>query len=93
MAKHRWSNAEALKCFGNSDPAIRRKILVKIFAGPVLEDRLVSFVSIFTKRRGEFKFALSVHTAICADEANLKLSLSTRGRPRSTKSGRLQHLS
>ena len=46
---------------------------MKIFAGAVWEDRLVSFVAIFTKRRGEFEFALSIHTAIGVDKANLKL--------------------
>ena len=46
---------------------------MKIFAGPIWEGRLVEFVATFTKRRGEFEFALSIHTAVGVDEANLRL--------------------
>ena len=52
---------------------IRKKILVKIFAGPVWEGRLLEFVEIFTNRRKEFGLALTIHTAIGVDEANIKL--------------------
>jgi hypothetical protein len=47
---------------------------VKIFAGPIWEGRLVEFVATFTKRRNEFEFALTIHTAVGVDEANLKLN-------------------
>ena len=47
----------------------RKKILVKIFAGPMWEGRLLEFVEIFTNRRKEFEFALTIHTA----DANIKL--------------------
>jgi len=60
-------------CFIRADPAIRKKILVKIFAGPIWEGRLVEFVATFTKRRNEFEFSLTIHTAVGVDEANLKL--------------------
>jgi len=33
----------------------------------------VEFVATFTKRRNEFEFALTIHTAVGVDEANLKL--------------------
>lgn len=46
---------------------------MKIFAGPVWEGRLLEFVDIFTKRREEFEFALTIHTTIGVDTANLKL--------------------
>lgn len=46
---------------------------MKIFAGPIWEGRLVEFVATFTKRRNEFEFALTIHTAVGVDEANLKL--------------------
>jgi hypothetical protein len=46
---------------------------VKIFAGPIWEGRLVTFVTTFTKRRNEFEFALTIHTAVGVDEANIKL--------------------
>jgi hypothetical protein len=34
----------------------------------------VKFVGIFDKRRGEFEFALSIHTALGVDAANRALS-------------------
>ena len=60
-------------CSIHTDPPVRKKILVKIFAGPIWEGRLVEFVATFTKRRNEFEFALSIHTAVGVDEANLRL--------------------
>ena len=60
-------------CFTHTYHLIRKKILVKIFAGPIWEGRLVEFVAIFTKRRNEFEFALTIHTTVGVDEANLKL--------------------
>jgi len=51
----------------------RKKILVKIFSGPIWESRLLEFVEIFTKRRKEFGLALTIHTAVGVDEANIKL--------------------
>ena len=51
----------------------RKKILVKIFAGPIWEERLLEFVKIFTNRRKEFGLALTIHTAVGVDEANTKL--------------------
>jgi len=48
-------------------------MLVKIFAGPIWEGRLLEFVETFTNRRKEFEFALTIHTAVGVDEANVKL--------------------
>ena len=56
-------------------PGVRKKILVKIFAGPVWEGRLLEFVGVFTKRRKEFEFTLTIHTTIGVDVANLKLDI------------------
>lgn len=36
--------------------------------------KLSGFVATFTKRRGEFEFALSIHTALGVDAANRALS-------------------
>jgi hypothetical protein len=52
---------------------VRKKLLVKIFAGPIWEKRLVEFVGVFTKRRDEFKFALSVHASTGVDAVKLEL--------------------
>ena len=54
---------------------VRKKLLVKIFAGPVWEGKLLEFVGIFTKRREAFEFTLTIHTTIGVDEANLKLDV------------------
>ncbi|KAF9781672.1 hypothetical protein BJ322DRAFT_1161455 [Thelephora terrestris] len=61
------------KCAEVCDTYISRKILIKIFAGPIWEGRLVEFVDVFTKRRGEFEFAMALHTTAGVDAANLKL--------------------
>lgn len=62
-----------------ADYPIRKKILVKVFAGPIWEDKLVEFVATFMKKRNQFEFALSIHTAIGVDEANLKLPTVDKG--------------
>jgi len=47
-------------------------MLVKIFAGPVWEGRLLEFVKIFAERREDFRLALAIHTATGVDAVNLK---------------------
>ena len=54
---------------------IRKKLIVKIFAGPVWEERLLKFVGLFTKRRKEFGLALTLHTVAAVDSVVLKLSV------------------
>jgi len=34
----------------------------------------LEFVEVFTNRRKEFEFALTIHTAVGVDEANIKLN-------------------
>lgn len=41
--------------------------------GPIWEGRLVKFCGLFTQRRSEFEFALSIHTALGVDAANKTL--------------------
>jgi len=48
---------------------------VKIFAGPIWEGRLLEFVGVFADRRKEFEFAMTIHTAVGVDEANIKLDI------------------
>lgn len=43
---------------------------MKILKGPVWEQKLINFVGAFTKRRTEFEFALSIHTAVGVDMVN-----------------------
>jgi hypothetical protein len=41
--------------------------------GPIWEGRLVKFCGLFTQRRGEFEFALNIHTVLGVDAANKTL--------------------
>lgn len=61
------------KCANTCDTYVKKKLLVKIFAGSRWENKLLEFVDVFTKRRGEFEFALTIHTTIGVDVANQKL--------------------
>jgi hypothetical protein len=49
--------------------------LAKVFLGPVWDDRLLSWVTVFSKRRKDFQFELSVHTSQGVDKANVKLDV------------------
>ena len=59
--------------FFRADHPLRKKILVQVLASPVWEGRLVEFVATFANRRNEFESALSIHTAVGVDEANIEL--------------------
>ena len=54
---------------------IRKKLLVKVFAGPVWETRLLKFVDVFAKRRKDFMLALTLHTVAAVDSVVLKLDI------------------
>ncbi|KAF8208355.1 hypothetical protein K438DRAFT_1813864 [Mycena galopus ATCC 62051] len=63
--------AEDIKSCANAcDTYSKKKLVVKVLKGPIWEGRLVKFVGIFTQRRGDFEFALSIHTALGVDAAN-----------------------
>ncbi|KAJ7093941.1 hypothetical protein B0H15DRAFT_147115 [Mycena belliarum] len=66
--------AEDIKACANAcDTYTKKKLVVKILKGPVWEGKLVKFAGTFTKRRSEFEFALSIHTALGVDAANKTL--------------------
>jgi hypothetical protein len=50
-------------------------LLVKILSGTIWEDRLLEFVTIFTNRRKDLQFALTIHATVGVDEANEKLDI------------------
>ncbi|KAJ7846349.1 hypothetical protein B0H14DRAFT_934544 [Mycena olivaceomarginata] len=63
--------AEDIKdCANVCDTYSKKKLVVKVLKGPIWEGRLVKFVDVFSKRREQFEFALSIHTARGVDEAN-----------------------
>lgn len=43
------------KCANTCDTYSKKKVVVKIFAGPIWEGKLVEFVGLFTKRRQEYE--------------------------------------
>ncbi|KAJ7246566.1 hypothetical protein B0H12DRAFT_758041 [Mycena haematopus] len=61
-------------CANVCDTYSKKKTVVKVLKGPIWEGKLVKFVGIFTKRRGDFEFALSIHTALGVDAANRAIS-------------------
>ncbi|KAJ6511394.1 hypothetical protein C8R47DRAFT_732752 [Mycena vitilis] len=66
--------ADDIKACANAcDTYSKKRLVVKVLKGPIWEGKLVKFVGIFTKRRGEFEFSLSIHTALGVDAANAAL--------------------
>ncbi|KAJ7126323.1 hypothetical protein C8R44DRAFT_980121 [Mycena epipterygia] len=67
--------ADDIKACANAcDTYSKKRLVVKVLKGPIWEGKLVKFVGIFTKRRSELEFALSVHTALSVDSANRTIS-------------------
>ena len=71
VSRHQTPAVHTLNLVGN----IRKKLLVKVFAGPIWEGRLLKFVGLFTDRRKEFGFALTLHTVAAVDSVVLKLGV------------------
>ncbi|KAJ7177952.1 hypothetical protein C8R46DRAFT_667658 [Mycena filopes] len=70
------ATADDIKACANAcDTYSKKKLVVKIFKGPIWEGKLVKFVGTFTKRRSEFEFALSIHTAVGVDAVGRTLSV------------------
>ncbi|KAI9438360.1 hypothetical protein H4582DRAFT_1815080, partial [Lactarius indigo] len=62
-------------CSNVCDTYAKKKLLAKVFLGPVWDDKLLSWVTLFSKRRQEFEFELSIHTGQGVDKANAKLDV------------------
>ncbi|KAI9464119.1 hypothetical protein BJY52DRAFT_887705 [Lactarius psammicola] len=60
-------------CSNVCDTYAKKKLLAKVFLGSVWDAKLLSYVTLFSKRRQEFEFELSVHTSQGMDKANVKL--------------------
>ncbi|KAF7376029.1 hypothetical protein MSAN_00017700 [Mycena sanguinolenta] len=69
------ATADDIKACANAcDTYTKKKLVVKILKSSVWEGKLAKFAGTFTKRRSEFEFALSIHTALGVDAANKTLS-------------------
>jgi hypothetical protein len=68
------STAEDIKkCSSMCDTYAKKKLLAKVFRGPAWNQKLLNWVSVFSNRRKEFEFELSIHTGQGVDKANVKL--------------------
>ena len=68
------TTAEDIKACSNvCDAYSKKKFLVKIISAPLWEGKLLNYVGLFTQRKEEFKFALSINTAAGVSAANYKL--------------------
>ncbi|KAH9950295.1 hypothetical protein B0H21DRAFT_565923 [Amylocystis lapponica] len=65
-------------CANTCDAYSKMKFLAKVLKGPLWEGSLLQFVDLFSKRRSEFEFALSIHIGRGIDDANRKLDSLSR---------------
>jgi len=62
-------------CSNVCDTYAKKKVLAKVFQGPAWNDKLLSWATLFSTRRREFEFELSIHTSQGVDKANAKLDV------------------
>ena len=51
------------ECANLCDTFLKKKLLAKVFKGPIWAERLAAFVQVFADRKADFQFALAMHTA------------------------------
>ena len=61
------------KCSNMCDAFSKKKLLAKVFGSPAWNVKLLHWVTVFSDRRKDFEFELSVHTGQGVDKANTKL--------------------
>jgi hypothetical protein len=61
-------------CCNVCDTYTKKRLLAKVFQGSAWDVKLLSWVTLFSKRRKEFEFELSIHTSRGVDEAHAKLN-------------------
>lgn len=61
------------QCSNSCDTYIKKRLLAKVLLGSSWDAKLLEFVKLFTKRRREFEFELSIHTSRSIDEVSAKL--------------------
>jgi hypothetical protein len=55
------------------DTYAKKRLLAKVFQGSAWDVKLLSWVTLFAKRREDFEFELSIRTSRGVNEANAKL--------------------
>lgn len=58
-------------CANVCDTYSKKRLLVKVLKGQVWEAKLVEWIEKFTKRKAEFEFALTMHTARAVDSVKV----------------------
>ena len=67
--------AEDIKACANAcDTFLKKKLLSRVVKGPVWADRLTAFIQRFTDRKGEFEFALAMHSAVALTDVKKQTS-------------------
>ena len=57
------------------DTYAKKGLVAKIFKSPIWNDKLLSWATLFSKRREDFEFELSIHTNRGVDKANTTLNV------------------
>ena len=50
-------------CANFCDTFLKKRLLAKVFKGPLWADKLTEFSKTFAQRKNDFEFALTMHTA------------------------------
>jgi len=56
------------ECSNCCDVYSRKKLIVKCLSGSIWDERLKKFVQLFSDRRNEFMFAMSIHVTVGVEE-------------------------
>jgi hypothetical protein len=71
--------AEDIKsCSNVCDTYAKKRLLAKVFQGSAWDVKLLSWVTLFAKRREDFEFELSIRTSWGVNVANAKLDSITK---------------
>ena len=61
-------------CSNTCDAYLKKRPLAKVLQSSLWDMRLLNFVELFSTRRQEFEFELTMHTSKGVDKANIKLN-------------------
>jgi hypothetical protein len=64
---------DIMRCSNVCDTYMKKRLLAKVFLGPVWNEKLLEFVTLFAKRRKDFQFELTIHINQALCKANSKL--------------------
>ena len=60
-------------CSNVCDTYVKKRLLAKVIFASIWDAKLLGFVQLFSHRRRDFEFELSIHTSQGVDRANAKL--------------------